>query len=237
MTVLITGTSSGIGLSIAKKYLDLSIPVIGVSRRNSPLQEDINYSHISADLTREESLNTLLSRLNMCEDITRFIHAAGSNIRKPFVDFTSDDIQSLTYLNFLSCLFLTQHILQKQTFIESVTVPCRFLAISSIWSYIGAPYRSIYGTTKASLDSLYRHLSSEYLNFNHRFMTIQLGFTDTPLTSLSINDESLTPYFKRFLNHNPFSLDDVSSMIFEQIESPLFPSTINLKIDSGLACL
>ena len=236
MTVLVTGTSSGIGLTIAKKYLSLSKPVIGISRRNSPLEQHPNYCHINADLACSHSLEEAMHALDTPATILRFIHAAGSNTLKPFVELSLQEVQYLIHLNFTSCLRLTQHILKSQPSV-SPNQSCRFLAISSIWSSTGAPYRAIYGSTKASLDSLYRHLSIEYLNTNHRFMTIQLGFTDTPLTALSIKDKLLAPYLKRFLYSKPFDSSDVSSMIIDQIESPLFPATINMKIDSGLSCL
>lgn len=57
-TVLITGTSKGLGFELAKYYLGLGDIVIGVSRSASPINES-SYHHCQTDITQESSVQTL----------------------------------------------------------------------------------------------------------------------------------------------------------------------------------
>ena len=56
MKVLVTGTSKGLGLSIAKELLDLNFQVVGVSTRSDnpdviKLKSNSNYNHITYNFT------------------------------------------------------------------------------------------------------------------------------------------------------------------------------------------
>ena len=78
-TILITGTSKGLGLALAKNYLDQDSTVIGVSRTPPPLNAG-NYSHLCASLVEEDfhhTLETFLHDLNI-EQIDIVINNAGS---------------------------------------------------------------------------------------------------------------------------------------------------------------
>lgn len=51
MAVLITGTSSGIGLAIARKFIAESYRVIGIDKQASVINDTSLYSHIQWDIT------------------------------------------------------------------------------------------------------------------------------------------------------------------------------------------
>lgn len=56
MNVVITGTSRGIGLSLAEYYLGKGCRVAGCSRSESPLNHP-DYKHYTADLSQEADIN------------------------------------------------------------------------------------------------------------------------------------------------------------------------------------
>lgn len=53
MRILITGTSSGIGLATAKLFLDRGHDVVGFDRQSSKIEHD-NYSHYQIDIRNKE---------------------------------------------------------------------------------------------------------------------------------------------------------------------------------------
>ena len=58
-TILITGTSRGIGLALAKHYLDAGRDVAGCSRGASALEADDaagTYHHYDCDITDEQAV-------------------------------------------------------------------------------------------------------------------------------------------------------------------------------------
>jgi 3-oxoacyl-[acyl-carrier protein] reductase len=58
--MLITGTSSGIGLGLAKHYSELGLKVVGGSRRDSDFSHS-NYRHMIVDVTDEEEVRKWIS--------------------------------------------------------------------------------------------------------------------------------------------------------------------------------
>lgn len=55
MNIVITGTSRGIGLSLAKYYTELGHKVFGCSRSDSAFENE-NYVHFCVDLTNESEI-------------------------------------------------------------------------------------------------------------------------------------------------------------------------------------
>lgn len=53
--ILITGTSQGLGLELAKYYLRLGATVVGLSRSESRI-DDVSYFHCTADITRDSCI-------------------------------------------------------------------------------------------------------------------------------------------------------------------------------------
>lgn len=68
MKILITGTSHGIGLAIAKKFLCCGHEVIGMDI-DKPAIQDPNYRHLIADISKKE--------LPEIEDVDILINNAG----------------------------------------------------------------------------------------------------------------------------------------------------------------
>lgn len=64
MNILITGTSSGLGHSLAREYLENGATVFGISRSNHEgLKEYTDYHHLSQDLSLLDELPEALYRL------------------------------------------------------------------------------------------------------------------------------------------------------------------------------
>ncbi|MDO8527216.1 MAG: SDR family oxidoreductase [Deltaproteobacteria bacterium] len=74
-TILITGTSRGIGLALAKHFLNLDFSVVGVSRGATPLEHE-NFYSLQADLSRPEDVENLKTKLQSFS-LSGFIHNAG----------------------------------------------------------------------------------------------------------------------------------------------------------------
>ena len=62
-TILITGTSRGIGLHLAGRFLDLGHRVVGISRSGTPLQHPA-FMEIRADLSKPEEVAALRERVH-----------------------------------------------------------------------------------------------------------------------------------------------------------------------------
>ena len=75
--IVVTGSSSGIGLSITKALLKNKANVLGISRRN-PNFSNKNYQHIEFDLSNTETEYEKLSSVIKEKPIDGLISNAGS---------------------------------------------------------------------------------------------------------------------------------------------------------------
>ena len=62
--VIITGTSSGIGLELVKTYSKNGYNVISLSRSNLDEKSLKNVKHINFDITNDESITNLADTIN-----------------------------------------------------------------------------------------------------------------------------------------------------------------------------
>lgn len=60
--IVITGTSSGIGLGLARHYSQAGLLVVGASRRDSELSHP-NYTHMNVDVTKEDEVRKFVAEV------------------------------------------------------------------------------------------------------------------------------------------------------------------------------
>ena len=110
-TALITGTSSGIGLELIKKFDKEGIRTISLSRSNiiSDHEFSSNLTHINFDITIEDDIKKIVDFLSSNSlQVDFLINNAGKLVNKPFLDQTQADFKSTYDVNFFwNCQFST----------------------------------------------------------------------------------------------------------------------------------
>ena len=106
-TVIITGTSSGIGLELVKIFDSKGFNVISLSRNNLPnsISFSENVNHIKFDITKDSNIKSLVDTLKIeYKEIHILINNAGKLINKSFENFTDSEFRSVYDVNFLVLL-------------------------------------------------------------------------------------------------------------------------------------
>lgn len=195
--ILITGSSQGIGLIIAK-YFQSSFNVYITGRFEDKLKklcEENGFAGWAAiDLSIENSPQLLLDKLNVNFDI--LINNAGNYIYSPVENMNHEDIKKSVMLNQTAPLELIGKVLPYM----KTKKWGRIINIGSISGVMGEANASLYSMTKASLIGMTKALALETAMYGITVNIINPGWVDTDL----INNENL---------ENDFTKDEIIETI------------------------
>jgi len=203
--VIITGTSSGIGLELVKTYSKNGYNVISLSRSNLDEKSLKNVKHINFDITNDESITNLADTINKeYTSIDILINNAGKLINKPFEDFTKKDFYSIYDVNVFGVVNLIQKLL------PFFNKDSHVVNISSIGGLIGSskfPGLSAYSSSKGALNILTEVLAEEYKQKGPKFNSLSLGSVNTPMLnkafpgySASVSPDEMASFIFNFAN-------------------------------------
>ena len=185
-TILVTGASSGIGLSIVKLLASSKAKVFLTGRDELKLQKAISnmegkgHKFFTADLEDENHLDLLVNNLPKLDGI---VFCAGFNEFIPIKFINKNKAEKIFNTNYFSSVYLLQKILKKKLLNKQSSL----VFISSISSILGVPATAIYAASKASINSTVKVLASELSKQKIRVNAINPGIV---LTSM-LNQENI----------------------------------------------
>ena len=168
--ILITGTSSGFGKSIAEKLHSQGYTVIGTSRNANKINSA--FKTMKLDINNYEMSKNLIDNIiNSYGKIDILINNAGINITGPIETANMSDIKKVFDTNFFSHVNMIQKVLPNMRSNNKGLI----INITSIAGHIGTPFRSIYSAGKSSLDIISETLNMETKDFNINVVCVAPG--------------------------------------------------------------
>ena len=177
-SILITGSSRGIGAALARACYQEGFNVILHGRAKSQdllnLAKELNSKIIYFDVTNEVELKNSLKQLTK---LNILINCAGINISKPFNDLSKADWQSVYDVNvfgLVNVIKYTYPILKKNQLSKIINIS----SIKGIHSSVG---RAAYASSKAAVINITSSLAKE---FAPKIIVncVSPGFTKTKMT-------------------------------------------------------
>jgi len=236
---LVTGASSGIGLSICRNLLFSGHRVVGIARtEKAGIQELLSeysdsFYFCSRNLAEDiDSLSRLPIQLaKQYGKFSGLVHAAGVLSVLPNRFNSHDKMLETFNLNVFSGLALSRGISDKRVCNE---LGASIVFISSIAASVGATGTVNYGASKASLIGAAKSLAKELAAQNIRVNTISPGLIKTELT----NNYHDTGFFERLESVYPLGLGEVEYIAdaaeFLLSNKSKWITGIDLVVDGGI---
>lgn len=181
--VIITGTSRGIGLEMARIFADAGHQVLALSRNTNPIRSlDIpNLVAMEFDMGSKENLVSLKEYLKkQGRKVDILINNAGLLINKPFPDLTAEDFQASYEVNVLGPAVLIQTVLP---FMNKSGHVVNISSMGGVRGSVKFPGLSAYSSSKGAIITLTELLAEEYKATGPSFNALALGSVQTEMLS------------------------------------------------------
>jgi len=211
-TIIITGTSRGIGFELAQLFAKNNYNVLALSRNSEPLKKlgQQNITCLSVDLSQQKDFEKVTDFvLKNWKSVDILIHNAGKLINKPFSELTYTDFLEVYNVNVFAVAELTRQL------IPSLSKGSHVVTISSIGGVQGSmkfPGLAAYSSSKGAVITLSELLAEEYKEQQISFNILALGAVQTemldeafPGYKAPISATEIAEYIYNFaLNGNKF---------------------------------
>ena len=232
--VFITGVSRGIGLEIAKCFLNDGHFVIGTSRSHFNLSEALGSDqclHMPLDVTDRDQVKSCLEQLKTLEKIPNvLINNDGITKDQLFLRMKDEDWDEVINSNLTSVFNITKLFIKSMVKNRSGKI----INISSVAGLMGNPGQVNYSASKAGLGGFTRSLAKEVAARNITVNCIAPGFIETDMTNHFKSDE-LENILKQIPKNKMGNPQDIANLaLFLASSSADYITGQTISVDGGL---
>jgi short-subunit dehydrogenase len=189
-TILITGASSGFGLTVATILHERGYQVIGTSR--NPEKINVPFKLLALDISNEESIKSFSTELfRHISQLDVLINNAGFYLTGLAEETTIEEGKQQFETNFWGTIHLTKALLptfRKQRFGKIITV-------GSIMGLLNFPSAAYYGASKHALEGFFKALRFEVQEFNIKVAMVEpMAFKTNIINSSSVAKGRINEY-------------------------------------------
>ncbi len=235
---LITGGTKGIGLAIAKEFLELGAEVLVVARDTKSIQGKVKHSAnlftMDGDVTDPTFRAQLINRVkDNWGKLDVLVNNVGTNVRKKFVDYSEEEYRRLFETNLFSLTEITRlaYPLLKKSGNASV------INMASVAGSFDLQTGPPYGMTKAAIIQLSKHLAAEWATDGIRVNAVSPWYIQTPLTeSVLAQPERLEKILARTPMNRVGQPEEVASLVtYLAMDKASYITGQNIMVDGGMS--
>ena len=180
-TAIITGAAGGIGSGLVEGFLNAGYNVVATSLNTSrSLTGSPSLVLVDGDIGKPETAAKVAdAALQHFGTIDVLVNTAGIYRKKPFPDYTTDDINTLITTNLFGFLYITQLAVRQMLKQQSGSVVTISAALAD--HPVAGVNASVAMMTKGALNTITRNLATEYAAQGIRFNAVAPGVVATPL--------------------------------------------------------
>jgi NAD(P)-dependent dehydrogenase (short-subunit alcohol dehydrogenase family) len=233
-TILVTGSSSGIGRGIAIICSKMGAKVIINGRNVSKLEEtstmmiDDSAIMMPGDLTDYMSLVPKVASLPKLDGV---VHCAGMGQRKPCKELQKDDVEQIMSVNFEAPVMLQAELLRQKKINKGASI----VFIASIASWSPSFGNSIYSASKGAIISYSNCLALELAPRQIRVNCISPAMVWTDLVFSDVTDKKLLEEDeKRYPLKRYGRPEDIANLVVYMLsDASTWMTGSNVKISGG----
>lgn len=168
-TALITGGSSGIGMAIAKKFMEAGMEVIVFDLK----EPDYEVEYYRVDIQSEEAIK---EAFNSIEELDVLVNNAGIYFQRAVEKTSKEELDEIVDTNLKGTYLVSKHALPLIKKSKG-----NIINISSGLGIVPEPESPAYCSTKAAIIMLTKCMAQEYASQGVRVNAILPGPIDTPM--------------------------------------------------------
>ncbi len=186
--IIITGSSTGIGKTLAQYLATKGHTVYGLSRKDI---KDPQFQTIPTDITSKTAINSAISTILEKEKrVDVLINNAGMGMVGAIEDAQKNEIQDLFALNLIGTVQMISAVLPSMRERKKGQI----INISSIGSEMGLPFRGFYSASKAAVDRVTEAIRYEVRPWNVQICSLHLGDIKTGIAESRVKSSISKPY-------------------------------------------
>ena len=231
-TFIVTGASSGIGLSCAEQIISLGGYVIGVDKNEAAIDE-ASYEHFRMSVTDESAIENMLKTvLDKHDQIDGLVNAAGIwGSGKPFYEMESEAFQNVMDVN-LKGMFLISKYASKAMITQKNG---KIVNISCIRASVFRNNMADYAASKGAVVSMTSAMALDLAPYNIQVNSVAPGFTYTGMTAASFDNPVVKAQSEKLIPNGRLGMPkDISSVVmFLLSEMSDYMTGTNVFADGG----
>lgn len=188
---IVTGGASGIGLAIARRFVEAGIFTIVIGRDTGKLEQakkelGDNCATFSADLSVLDTVPALISQIEKeYGPIDILVNNAGINMKKEFIDVSDEDFQKIILTNLQSVFSVSREVVKLMTPRQSGCI----INISSMAARYGIPKVIAYTASKSAIEGMTKAMAVELAPKGIRVNCIAPGFIATDMSAKALDSD------------------------------------------------
>ena len=208
---IVTGASSGIGLSCAEQIIAYGGRVIGVDK-NEPVLDDASYEHALISVTDEQAVESMVKSITeKYGHIDGLVNAAGIwGSSKPFYEMDSDAFQNVLNVNTKGVFLMSKYVARTML----AQKRGKIVNISCIRASVFRNNMSDYAASKGAVVSMTSAMALDLAPYNIQVNSVAPGFTYTGMTSASFDNPEVREQSEKLIPNGRLGMPkDISSVV------------------------
>nr|WP_153366951.1 SDR family oxidoreductase [Agrobacterium rosae] len=235
---LITGSSQGIGLALAKGLAEAGASIVLNGRDETKLKAategfDTPVAKLPFDATDHQAAREAVDRFETeTGAIDILVNNAGMQYRSALEDFPSDAFERLLRTNVSSVFNVGQAVARHMI----ARGKGKIINIASVQTALARPGIAPYTATKGAVGNLTKGMATDWAKHGLQCNAIAPGYFDTPLNAALVSDETFSAWLEKRTPAGRWGRVEelVGACIFLSSDASSFVNGHTLYVDGGI---